>query len=282
MDTKEYIESGILEAYVFGALPEVERAEVEANIALYPELAAEVAAMEESMLMLAEATAVQPPVHLQNQIWDAIAGETPAAEAPRPSSTIELPGTAKTIPLPATPQSRPTWQRAAVWAALIGSVLLNFVLMSQRNQMADSQTAMRQQLDTLRQQQQYLAGMLNDYRKEGEIMADSNVQTIVMKSIQPGHPMAATIYWNKTKGETYLSMKKLPMPPQGMQYQMWVIQEGKPVSMGVISNDMVDKDIMAPLPMTVTDGQAFAISLEKEGGSPTPTAENIYVLGKPS
>lgn len=281
MDIKEYIESGILEAYVFGALPEVERAQVEADIALYPELAAEVQAMEASMLMLAEATAVQPPAHLQNQIWAAISGEAPV-EVPAQQVSTDSPSSPKSIPLPATPVSRPAWQRAAVWAALIGSVLLNFVLMSQRNQMADSQTAMQQQLDTLRQQQQHLAGMLNDYRKEGEIMADSNVQTIVMKSIQPGHTMAATIYWNKAKGETYLSMKKLPMPPQGMQYQMWVIQEGKPVSMGVISNDMVDKDIMAPLPMSVTDGQAFAISLEKEGGSPTPTAENIYVLGKVS
>ncbi len=281
MDIKEYIESGILEAYVFGALPEVERAQVEADMALYPELAAEVQAMEASMLMLAEATAVQPPAHLQNQIWAAISGEAPV-EVPAQHVSTDSPSSPKSIPLPATPVSRPAWQRAAVWAALIGSVLLNFVLMSQRNQMADSQTAMQQQLDTLRQQQQHLAGMLNDYRKEGEIMADSNVQTIVMKSIQPGHTMAATIYWNKAKGETYLSMKKLPMPPQGMQYQMWVIQEGKPVSMGVISNDMVDKDIMAPLPMSVTDGQAFAISLEKEGGSPTPTAENIYVLGKPS
>jgi anti-sigma-K factor RskA len=30
----------------------------------------------------------------------------------------------------------------------------------------------------------------------------------------------------------------------------------------------------------VTSGEAFAISLEKEGGSPVPTMQNIYVMGK--
>jgi len=30
----------------------------------------------------------------------------------------------------------------------------------------------------------------------------------------------------------------------------------------------------------VTNGEAFAITLEKEGGSPVPTMQNLYVLGK--
>lgn len=283
MDIKEYIESGILEAYVLGALSQDEHAKVEADIALYPELAAEVAAMEDSMLQLAQAGAVTPPAHLQDQIWNAISGTPTVDKYTAPiidKPTVDTGSTPKTIPFPG--RQTPGWQRAAVIAILIGSLLLNFVLISQRSKMAENQTAMQAQIDTLQKQQKILTAMLDEHKLEGEMMADTNMQIIVMKSIQPGHPMAATIYWNKAKGETYLAMKKLPMPPQGMQYQMWVIQEGKPVSMGVIDNNMVDKDVMAQLPMAVTDGQAFAISLEKEGGSPAPTAENIYVLGKVS
>ena len=72
----------------------------------------------------------------------------------------------------------------------------------------------------------------------------------------------------------------LPQPPKGMQYQLWVMQDGKPVDMGVLPNSIANTPAMQKVNMSVTSGQAFAISLEKEGGSPTPTMQNIYVMGK--
>jgi anti-sigma-K factor RskA len=289
VDIKEYIESGILEAYILGALPNEERLQVEADIARYPELAAEAAAIEDGMRLFAESTPVQPPAHLQEQIWNAIASNAPTVDvinAPTVDKdntpTVDKAEPSKVVPFPAPAKKQYGWQMAAAVAALVGSVLLNVILWSQRSKMQENQVALQQQLDTVLEKQRSLASLLDERKKENEMMADSSMQMIVMKSIQPGHPMAATIYWNKAKGETYLTMKKLPMPPQGMQYQMWVIQDGKPVSMGVIDNNMVENEVVARLPMEVTNGQAFAISLEKEGGSPTPTAENIYVLGKAS
>jgi len=94
--------------------------------------------------------------------------------------------------------------------------------------------------------------------------------------------MAATIYWSKDKGEAYLAVDKLPEPPKGMQYQLWVIQGGKPVDMGVLPNSLIAASSMQKVSKQVMSGEAFAISLEKEGGSPVPTMENIYVMGKPS
>jgi len=41
---------------------------------------------------------------------------------------------------------------------------------------------------------------------------------------------------------------------------------------------MADSPVMEKVNMTVTEGDAFAISLEKRGGNPTPTT--VYVLGK--
>jgi anti-sigma-K factor RskA len=65
-----------------------------------------------------------------------------------------------------------------------------------------------------------------------------------------------------------------------MQYQLWVIQGGKPVSMGVLPNSMANTPSIQKIGMRIESGEAFAISLEKAGGSPTPTMEQIYVLGK--
>lgn len=280
MNVKEYIESGILEAYVLNTLSEKECNEVLANIAEYPELAAEVAAIETAMLDFAKANAKEPPAFMQDQIWNAIESENSKFKSQNTDYITPAAPVTKTIPL--TPKPQQSWARAAVWVALATSALANFILLGQRNKATQEQVAMVQKVDSLSSQQKQLALLIDRYKKASDMLADTAMQTIVMHTMQPGHPMAATVYWSKANGEAYLSIDKLPMPPKGMQYQMWVIQNGKPVDMGVLPNDLIASTGMDKVHMKVTDGQAFAISLEKEGGSPTPTAENIYVLGKVS
>ena len=279
MDLKDYIESGILEAYVLDALTPGEREQVEANIAQYPELADEVAAIEQAMQEFAEANAIEPPADLQDEIWNTLQKETTTVP------TDDTPKEPKVIPLQGREQAPGIhWQRAAVWIALVGSLLANFLLWSQSNKnqqqevaLQQQQSSLQQKLDSMQLQQQNL---VQSTKKEKEMLADTSMQTIVMRTTQPARPMVATIYWSKGKGEAYVSIGKLPAPPTGMQYQMWVIQDGKPVDMGVLPNTLVNDDGMQKLSKLVTNGQAFAISLEKEGGSPVPTMANIYVMGK--
>jgi len=249
------------------------------HIAQYPELAAEVKAIEEGMLAFAQTGAENPPAFLKEQIWDAIVHEQTAVVVP-PGKNEEEPGD-KVRPFTVAP-SKPSWQRAAMWAAVVVSVLTNFILLSQKNKLQEEQVVLQQKVDSIHEQQQYLAGVVATYNKERDMLADTSMQAVLMKTMQPGHPMAATVYWSKQKGETYLAVQKLPPPPSGKQYQMWVIQDGKPVSMGVIPDEVVIQGGMTKLDMHLTNGQAFAISLEKAGGSPTPTMEQIQVLGKAS
>jgi len=263
VNIKEYIESGILEAYVLGSLSQEEQERVAADIARYPELAEEIAAIEDTMWLMAQAGAEEPPAELKGKIWAQVDNTIPGK--------ISMPVSPKTIPL----TRQLSWQRAAVWIALTGSVLVNFILWSQRNNTQEAQVAVKAQLDTMQHQ---LAALQTSTQKQAEMLADSGMKTVVMQSMLPGHPMAATVYWNKTNGDAYLAMQKLPMPDKGKQYQMWVIQDGKPVSMGVIDNHLLKTPTVSKLPMEVKNGQAFAISLEKEGGNPTPT--EVYVLGK--
>ena len=75
MNAQEYISSGLLEAYVAGALSHKEREDVEAAIAQYHEVAAEVTAIEEAMWHIAQQGAVAPPPMMQEQIWNAIESE---------------------------------------------------------------------------------------------------------------------------------------------------------------------------------------------------------------
>ncbi|MBS1773601.1 MAG: anti-sigma factor [Bacteroidetes bacterium] len=274
MNIKEYIESGILEAYVLGALNENERASVEADMAMYPELVAEVEAIELAMQQHAEATAVQPPAFMEGKIWDAIQAQQPE---PLPKETN---GQAHKVVdfTPPVVQRRTSWQMAAIWAAVAVSVLTNFVLLSQRNKGNTEIALLNTRIDSMKKMESQMLAKATSYDHGMAMLADTGMKTIVMRTAKPGHTMTSMMFWSKTKGDAYLAIHEMPMPPKGMQYQLWVIQDGKPVSMGVISNDLVaNAGTMFKVPMTVTGGQAFAISLEKEGGNPTPT--DVMVVG---
>lgn len=275
MDIREYIESGILEAYILGALTPQEQAQVEADIAMYPELKRELDGIEAGMLQFAKTQAKEPPPALQEKIWSSLnKAHANAGSGDSEHTTVH----SRTIPL--QPEQRKTfdWRIAAALAMLVGSTALNFVLYQQGNEERTERVALSTQVQQLQAEQKELAVVVNDYQKAKTMMADTGMQTIVMHTMLPGHPMAAMLYWSKTHGEAYVAMNALPEPPKGMQYQLWVIQNGKPVSMGTLPNNMANTTAMQKIPMQVTSGEAFAISLEKEGGNPTPTA--VYVLGK--
>lgn len=272
MNIKEYIESGIIEAYVLGALPEQERAQVEADIAMYPELAAEKLAIEEAMASFAGEFAATPPAGMQEQVWNAIKDEdSNVGSSDTPVRTVPMPDAGG-----AGSSGRVSWQRAAVWAAVIVSVLTNFVLLSQRNESREQKELLATRIDSMQANQQELVASLNAYKQKQDIALAPGTETVVMRK-EGNNEMAGTVYWSKDKGEAYLALHNIPLPPQGKQYQLWVIQDGKPVDMGVISNDLVAGNGMLKLPKSVTTGQAFAISLEKEGGNPTPT--EVYMVG---
>ncbi len=278
MDIAAYIESGNLEAFVLGILPETEMAQVQAYIARYPELAKEAAAIEDALLNIAMAEAVTPPPEMKDKIWGAIqAKATPHLEI----SDKEAAEKQGALILPLSPNMRHTrFSQAAVWAALVGSLALNTMFWYQNSQQKKESLAMNTRMDSMQNNQQKLLAVVDNYTKGKNMMADNDMQTIVMHTVLKGHPMAATLYWSKDKAEAYVMMDGLPEPPKGMQYQLWVMQDGKPVDMGVLPNTMANTALIQKVGKPVGRGEAFAISLEKEGGVPSPTMENIYVMGK--
>jgi hypothetical protein len=221
------------------------------------------------MQQYAETFAKEPPAGMENKIWNALQGGEIADDAPK---------TPKVIPFQPEYRRPLQWRYAALWVALIGSMALNMMMWNRNNKQEREQTALFSKMDTMAAGQQKLAELVENYRMNKAMMADTGMQTIVMHTVLKGHPMAATVFWSKDKGEVFVSMDALPKPPKGMQYQLWVMQGGKPVDMGVLSNDMVNTPVMQKAGAPIKSGDAFAISLEKMGGNPTPT--QVYVMGK--
>lgn len=270
MDIQAYIASGILEAFVLDALSAEERTRVAADVAAHPELATELRSIEEGLLAFAQAGSIAPPADMQERIWQEISAQAPAS----PGRTI-----------PFTPEKMNTrsqqqrWQQAAILIVLLGSILVNLMFWMQRQQMEQRQQTIIARLDSLQHQHAVLADAMAHIGKEKDMMADTSMQAVLMKGAADGHTMAVMVYWKRATGESWLSLQKMPPPPQGMQYQMWVIQDGKPVSMGMVDTSGAHGD-MITVPMRIAYAQAFAISLEPMGGNPTPTT--VLLFGKTS
>lgn len=82
----------------------------------------------------------------------------------------------------------------------------------------------------------------------------------------------------KNTGEVYIDPGNLPEAPEGMQYQLWGIVDGKPVDAGMIVTKKGNKYRMQKM-KTFGKAEAFAVTLETMGGNPTPKGQ-MYVMGK--
>src|SRR3546814_3331004 len=99
MDIREYISSGILELYACNALSAEERKGVEDMILQYPEVAAELRLIEQSLEGLADKMAASPGAGVRSAILDAIsedinddpAGTGDTGEPPVPAGPARQP-----------------------------------------------------------------------------------------------------------------------------------------------------------------------------------------------
>ena len=97
---------------------------------------------------------------------------------------------------------------------------------------------------------------------------------------QPAAPTAtARAFWSRTRGLVFTA-SNLPPPPPGRAYQLWVLTaQPAPISAGMLTLDANGRvnarfDTPPDLPRPV----AMAVTLEPEGGVPSPTGDK-YLVG---
>lgn len=278
MNVQEYISSGIIESYVLGLAKEVERLEFERMIAEHPEIREAKEAFELSLEDLAFQGSIVPPAHIKSKVLSIIGME-------------ELGNNTQSDTVPAVyniPEREPAkvvkrdFTRliaAASVILLLMSTGLNFYFFNRYKEYNEKYVALIQQQTELATHNQILQARMLEYERAVEMMKDPNMYVVKM----PGNPngpdstSATTVYWDTRTKDVYLTVNSLPQPTQGHQYQLWALVDGKPVDAGVF--DLKDGAGMTKM-KNIPRAQAFAITLEKQGGSPTPTMDRLYVLGK--
>ena len=109
------------------------------------------------------------------------------------------------------------------------------------------------------------------------VLKNPGLQLVYMLGTEKSKTSQVVVHYNPSLAQTYLRVDALPAPAPGKQYQLWAIVGGAPVSMGVFDIP-ADTSALISVPY-VADAQAFAVTLENTGGVPSPTLEEMYVIG---
>ena len=264
MEVQEIISSGLLELYAAGATSVSETLQVQEYIKKYPEVAAELSAIEESIEKYAAAFPVQPAPTVKEKIFAQINAGNNAVIIPFNNHD----DTAKVVPISAF------WKNSAAAAAvlLLGSVVIN-ILQYNKNNTASNE---------LQKTQQELASMeskAKETEQDMQVVQSKYSMPVSLNGLEAAPDAAAKIFWMKNTGDVYIDPSNLPDAPEGKQYQLWAIVEGKPVDAGMILTSKKGAKYHIQKMKTFGKVDAFAVTLESEVGNTAPKGP-MYVMGK--
>lgn len=229
----------------------------------FPELTEELKKIELSLENYAMANAVQPSSSVKQKILNQVFPQTEKIETSQaPVVSIDR---KKTIPLFYKSIA------AAVFILLIGSMVLNYTYFSKYHAAQQKLAVAQQKLDEQEKNNQAMSHDLN-------VVTDKYALPVVLNGTAKAPDALAKIFWMKNTGQVYIDPSNLPKVPPGKQYQLWGIVDGKPVSGGMIETSKGIYHIQKMKSFGKVD--AFAITLEKAGGSPTPTMDEMIVSAK--
>ncbi len=265
MNVNDIISSGLLELYAAGLSSKEETLQVEQWAAEHPEVKAELAGIERSLERYAMTNAIEPDASVKEKVFDTIQGGLSEKTAIIKELNISTP--AKVISM------RSYWKMAAAAfvVLLIGSAVLNVVLY---DKYSTANKGLAETKELLAQE------MVNndEMKHDMGIVQNPYSMPVVLKEMDSTLDTKAKIFWMQNTGEVMVDASHLPDAPAGKQYQFWAIVDGQPVSGGmIVTNNKGMKYRMQPM-KSFGKAQAFAISLEKEGGNPTPT--KVVSMGK--
>lgn len=267
MNTKEYISSGIIESYILGFASPEEAGILECVMKNNAEVKAAYEEAQKTLEDLATAQAITPPDALKSKIWNKIQQEqnveTNLSGIPTDINEVRN-GPDRKI------RKINSWKIITVAASL----LLLFSLAANVFWM-NIQSKNEKQIAELQKEKESQTLAVKDLEQKLDVSSNPNMLKIVLAGVEKHPESKAIVYWDKTSKNVYLSANQLPKVQDGMQYQLWAIVDGKPVSAGMYSEDRDSKTVLSNIP----NAQAFAITLEKEGGSAVPTMENMFVIG---
>ncbi|WP_422004956.1 anti-sigma factor [Roseivirga pacifica] len=266
MDIKKYIASGVLEAYAAGELSEAEMKEVDTYAKQFPEIQQELEEIFDGLQRFAKSQGARPSESV-------LTGALAQINEDEKDGFLEL--------VDGSEEDR-MGNRFVKTFAIAASILFlislgfNFFFM---NKLGEKE----EELASLLQQSNNLQASINQANQElayadlriAHFLSEDNIH-VRMDGLNISPKSYANVFWNKKTNAVFISVDQLPEPPHGHQYQLWAIKPGQaPIDAGIFDHSKLVQE----LKVIKGDVQAFAVTLEKEGGSPIATVDKTYVKG---
>jgi anti-sigma-K factor RskA len=260
VNVQEYISSGILEAYALGELTAAERTSVEQAISAHPQIREELKRVEETLEKVAFATAITPPSQVKEKLLKQISESSEAKK------------------VVALQPERSFWKYAA--AASIAVALISSYLAFYYNQLwkANSMELAQIKSENARIAEDYdvVNQKLDKIETDLGVVSNAAFTRVIMKGTANDPIALASVYWNPSTQEVYLSVQKLKEISSSNQFQLWAIVNGKPVDAGVF--DLTNGAGLLKM-KDIVGAAAFAVTVEPRGGKDQPTLETMQVVG---
>ncbi|HEU4497154.1 MAG TPA: anti-sigma factor [Flavobacterium sp.] len=259
MDKQEYIDSGILELYVFGQLGEPECSEVAKMAENDPDIREEIASIEKAVINFSESVSPFLSAGNYEKIRLALMAKHGVVDMKPKRSFFPYIGWAASI-------------------LLLAGIAYQYLRLEDKENQISTIAAEKSRL------QQSVAGLELE-KKATEtalsVVRDASSQAIALAGQEVSPQSYARVYWNKDTKSVHVDAAGLPEPPEGMVYQVWALKLNPltPASIGLLEN--FKGNATRIFSVQAADGaEAFGITLEPAGGSPAPTLSQLYALGK--
>ena len=279
-DSQAYIASGRLEQYVLGELDAAGQAEVEAQAARWPDVRQELNELLTGLSVYAQAHALPPPAGLRERVLSGVLAEIAAAPVAAPLMRVSASNPANaqvTQPVAATPAARFSGWGIAASVALLLSLAANAALYSRWQQASTDLLASRTSFaqTTQVQERRYAATQ----EQLSVLRSPAEYQMVALAGTPAHHEARARVLFSRVSHRVYLDVQQLPALPAGKQYQLWALDQGKPVDAGMLTAATAAGDSLQHM-KDVASAQAFAMTVEPAGGSADPTMDTMTVIGK--
>lgn len=274
MNAQELIESGLLHVYVLGAATAEESREVERMAAQFEEVRAELERLQLETEAYAGMHGMRPRPELREQIIGHVLGQAAPAE------------NGKVIPLQGAKSPARIWKAVAALAGVLlaGSVALNIINHNNLQQAGQRIADLENQSATIALQavekQQRIDSLRSVYTayKEQHQATITELSTLYHPAVislrSKDSDQQAVVFWCSRSKTVCVDPGTLAGTPTDKQYQLWAIVNGKPVDAGVFNASASNQ---LQLLKIIPQAEAFAITIEKQGGAPAPEGPMVAI-----
>lgn len=171
------------------------------------------------------------------------------------------------------------WLNIAASLLIGGSIGFNLFLSQEKSKLEDQVLQLQAQNQSLALQESVWKTKYSTKSHTLGIMTDVETKVIALKGQNFAKEAKGKVFWNQD--HVYLSIQSFPEIQKEEDFQLWAIVDGKPVDAGVFQPGFFGEEGLIEM-KSFQKAEAFAVTIEKKGGSPSPTLAKMVVLGTTS